>query len=387
MTGSTHKLFRRRKALGALCAPALLAIVLLSFRVPARAQDTPAKFDAVAARATSAREQNDIPRAIELYRQAVELNPKWPDGWWFLGLLQYGTDAYPGARDAFARYIELTPNAGPATALRGLCEYEIGDFPRALADIQKGLSLGAANQPRNAQILYFHEALLLAKAGWFEDALGVYASLATKADPNPEMLSALGSAGLRNPVLPKDIDPGQKDLFLAAGNAAFLFMSGHEADAHLAFQDLFTRFPSAQNAHLLYGYLLFAKDPDLAVAEFKRELEVSPANGTAHALLAWASLLGDNPAEALPNAQKAATEEPGVATAQLVLGRSLVGTGDVKSGLAHLEAALRIEPNNLETHLALAHAYAKAGRDKDAKRERVECLQRTSGEAQPVARP
>jgi Flp pilus assembly protein TadD len=76
-----------------------------------------------------------------------------------------------------------------------------------------------------------------------------------------------------------------------------------------------------------------------------------------------------------------------VATAQLVLGRSLVGTGDVKSGLAHLEAALRIEPNNLETHLALAHAYAKAGRDKDARRERMECLQRTSGEAQPVARP
>jgi hypothetical protein len=39
--------------------------------------------------ASAARAQNDIPRAIELYSRAVQVNPKWPDGWWFLGSLQY----------------------------------------------------------------------------------------------------------------------------------------------------------------------------------------------------------------------------------------------------------------------------------------------------------
>ncbi len=91
--------------------------------------------------------------------------------------------------------------------------------------------------------------------------------------------------------------------------------------------------------------------------------------------------------EALPNARKAAEEEPGVATAQLVLGRSLVETGDVQGGMPHLERALQIEPDNLETHLALVKAYSKAGRTQEAQRERLECLQRASREAPQVAQP
>jgi cytochrome c-type biogenesis protein CcmH/NrfG len=75
------------------------------------------------AQASEARMQNDVPRAIELYAQAVARNPSWSDGWWFLGSLQYGTGAYAAARDALSHYVELVPGAGPAFALRGLCEY------------------------------------------------------------------------------------------------------------------------------------------------------------------------------------------------------------------------------------------------------------------------
>jgi len=367
--------------------PLLLFVLLLPFQLGA--QESPAGFDAVAAAATSAREQNDPSRAIDLYRQAVQLNPKWPDGWWFLGLLEYGLDWYAEARDALTHYVDLTPNAGPALALRGLCEFETGEYAQSLTDIEHGLALGAANQPRNAQILYYHDALLLAHAGRFEGALEVYAKLAHDEQPNPELLTSIGLAGLRNAALPKEIiAANQTDPYLAAGNAAFLFMSGHESEAQAAFQDLFQRFPTAANAHLLYGYLLFAKDPDLAILEFKHELEITPANGTAHALLAWAYLLGDNPGGALPHAEKAVEEEPAVATAQLVLGKSQVDTGDVKGGTAHLEQALKLEPDNLEIHLALAKAYSKAGRKEDSVRERRECLLRSGGgEAAQVARP
>jgi len=51
--------------------------------------------------------------------QAVQLNPKWPEGWWYLGSLQYGAGSYSDARDALSRYIELTPSAGAAMAVRG----------------------------------------------------------------------------------------------------------------------------------------------------------------------------------------------------------------------------------------------------------------------------
>src|ERR1700722_2154504 len=141
------------------------------------AQTRSDSFDEVSARAAAAREQGDVQRAIELYRQGLQLNAKWADGWWFLGSLHYGTDEYTAARDALTHFIELTPSAGPALALRGLCEFEIGEYDQALNDIQRGISLGAANQPRNEKILRYHEALLLTHMGNFEGGLQRYAAL------------------------------------------------------------------------------------------------------------------------------------------------------------------------------------------------------------------
>jgi cytochrome c-type biogenesis protein CcmH/NrfG len=86
----------------------VLALALLT--TLSAAQSSPASFDSLTQSAAAAREQGDFPRAIEPYRHAVQLDPKWPDGWWFLGSLQYGTNACAPARDALTHYIDL---AGP----------------------------------------------------------------------------------------------------------------------------------------------------------------------------------------------------------------------------------------------------------------------------------
>jgi tetratricopeptide (TPR) repeat protein len=365
-------------------APPALTLALLT--TLGAAQSSPASFDSVTQSAAAAREQGDLARAIDLYRQAVEINPKWQDGWWFLGSLQYGINAYAPARDALTHYIDLAGSPGPALALRGLCEFETGEYPQALQDIERGLALGAANRPRNEQILRYHEAMLLTRAGKFEDALRSYASLA-QSPTNPELLLGAGLAGLRTPVLPKDAPAGQQDLYMAAGNAALRFMAAGNENAQPAFQELFQRFPSAANAHYLYGYLLFATDPDQGVVEFKRELEIAPSNAAASAMLSWACLLQNDPAQALPYAQKSAAEQPTLPLAQLVLGRALVETSQVPDGLEHLEKALQMEPMNLEVHLALAKAYSKSGRNEEARHERLVCLEITGNGATNVARP
>src|ERR1700690_4144995 len=110
----------------------MVACLLLTVCGTAAAQANPASFSDVVARALAARDANDLPGAIELYQQALKLKSQWPDGWWFLGSLQYGTGAYGAARDALSRYLELTPNAAPALAMRGLCEFETGDYPSSL---------------------------------------------------------------------------------------------------------------------------------------------------------------------------------------------------------------------------------------------------------------
>ena len=369
------------------CAPLSALLIALALPSTAAAQIPSHGQGDLIAEAAAARMQNDVPRAISLYSQAVERNPKWPDGWWFLGSLQYGTGAYDSAEEALSRYLQMVPNAGPALALRGLCEFETGKYSQSAADIQQGIALGAANQPRNEQILRYHEAQAQTRVGDYENALKSYTFFAKNGVTNPELLVAIGLAGLRMPLLPKDVPQEQQPLLTAAGDAAYRFLAGDETSAAQAFQQLFQHFPDAPNTHFLYGYLLFATDPDEALTEFLQELKVSPSSADANVMAAWALLLRNRGPEALPYAEAAVKLQPTLPSAQLVLGRSLMEAGDLEQGMEHLEKALQLEPNNLETHLALAKAYSKSGRDDKARRERTICLQLTSGHGEAGEHP
>lgn len=363
-------------------------LALFAF-VPASvgAQEHAAGFDDVAAQAAAARDVNDASRAIQLYTQALQLDPKWTDGWWFLGTLQYGTGAYVPAADAFSHFLALKPDAAPATAMRGLCEFETGNYLQSLNDIEHALSLGAANDPRNAQILRYHEALLQTRLGQFQAALKSYSFFAERKISNPELLVAIGLAGLRMPLLPKDVSADDTALVSAAGEAALQFMEGDEKGAKEKFDALFQRFPTAQNAHYFYGYLMYTFDPDSALPEFEKELEVAPNNANALIMLSWSLLMRSRAGDALPYAKRAGEQEPQLAAAQLVFGRALLDTGDVAGGIEHLEQGLKLEPDNLEIHIALAKAYSKSGRSEDARRERMLCLQMTQDSATRLANP
>jgi tetratricopeptide (TPR) repeat protein len=366
---------------------ALLFLLPVFIVTPAGAQNASPTFADVIAKADAARVQNDLPQAIELYNQAVQLKPDWPDGWWYLGSMQYATNAYPAAIDALTHYLQLVPKAAPAFALRGLSEFETGEYSGSLQDIQQALALGAANQSRNAEILRYHEGLAQTRTGRFQDALQTYKVFAQKGVNNPELLVAIGLAGLQMPLLPKDFPPDQQDLVTATGDAAYRFMAGGEKDADPAFQQLFQRYPTTANVHYLYGYLLFPTDPDKALVEFKHELEITPSNAAANEMLAWSYLTEADAANALPYAQKAAAQNPTLPGVQLVFGRSLSETGNLNDGIEHLEKALQGEPNNLEIHIALATAYSKSGRKEDARRERLWCLQAADNGAKQVAQP
>jgi tetratricopeptide (TPR) repeat protein len=352
------------------------------------AQAHPASFSDMASRATAARDANDVPGAIELYQQALKVNSQWSDGWWFLGSLQYGAGAYDAGRDALSHYLEIIPNAAPALAMRGLCEFEIAEYEKSLSDIERALALGAANQPRNEKILRYHEALLLTRTGRFEDALRSYAFFThDAADSNPELLLAIGLAGLRTALLPKELKVDHQELYISAGKASFDFMKGDKETARVEFQQLFQRVPPVRNAHYLFGYLLYASDPDAAEVEFKNELELNPSNSAAEVMLAWIPLLTNDGSAALPHARKAVAQDPTLPSAQLVLGRALTETGDPKGGIENLEKTAQLQPDNLEVHLALAKAYSKSGRKEDARRERLLCLEMTKNDTAPTTHP
>ena len=362
----------------------LFAALILCGRLTA--QSSSANFDEIAADAAAARDVNDAPRAIQLYTQALQLNSKWQDGWWSLGLLQYGTGSFAAAADALSHLVDLNAEAGQALALRGLCEFETRNYSQSLADIQKGLTLGAATDAHNEQILRYHQAMLLTRLERYQDALRAYAVFAEHKLSNPELMIAIGLAGLRMPLLPEDVKPDQQPLLTAVGEATFKFMAGDGQGAQEAFNDVFRRFPAAKMVHFHYGNLLYAFGADAAAPQFKKELDIDPDNENALALLAWSLLMEGKAGEALPYAKRIAEKRPEWPTSQLALGRALVDTGDVTTGLQHLEQALKLQPDNIEIHIALAKAFSKSGRDGDARRERELSLQMSQNRA-PLAHP
>lgn len=345
--------------------------------------------------ASAARESNDVPRAIALYRQATQVDPQYADAWWFLGFLSYAADDYAGARSALSHFIDLKPPAGPAMALRGLCEFETRDYEASLADIDQAIALGAANQPRNEQILRTHQGLLLTRAGKFERAMQSYLLLAHEGVNTPAVTLGLGMAGLRIAALPEELPVERQEVALAAGEAALQVVSAPPAAAGAgaspgaeAFAAFFARYPTEPEAHYLYGYLLFAAEPEAAVAQFEQELAVdrpaSHASAPAHAMVAWAALMRGDPQAALGPASDAVSADATLPLGQLVLGRALLETGASAAGTQHLEMARKLEPDNLETHLALARAYSTTNHPDEARRERLLCLQLTEDHA---ARP
>lgn len=353
---------------------AVIALFLTLICLRANAQEAAPQFDDLAARAAAARDAGNLPLAIQLYGQAEQLKPDWAEGWFYLGMLQYSNNGFNEAIEAFNHLLQLQPGAPPALALRGLCEFETGAYDDSLRDLEQAVAKGAANEPRNEQIIRYHYAQLLARAARFQDAILQYWFFATHHLDDPDLLLGLGLAGMRNQTLPKDIPASDRPMYEAAGNAGYVFLSGNSQEADALFTQLFERYPTAPNLHFFYGVLLFTHAPNLAVDQFQSEVAVAPTNIPAHGILAYSLMIDGRYAQALPEAELAIAAAPEMEMAKIALGRSLAETGDTTRAADLLKQVLQQDPKNLEAHLGMAVVYSRTGNREDAYRERMVCL-------------
>jgi tetratricopeptide (TPR) repeat protein len=360
-----------RKIQKRACARILLSMAVLCVCLSARAQTAQPQFDELAARAAHARDAGNLPQATELYRQATALKPDWREGWWYLGLLQYSANQYPAAIDALTHLLQLEPHAVPALALRGLSEFETAAYDDSLRDMDMAVAHGAASDPRNAQILRFHLAQLLARAGRFQDALAQYGFFAKDKVENPDMDAGIGMAGMRVAALPGDAPPQDRALHEAAGRAGWQLLAGNSMDADASFRKLFAQYPMARNLHYMYGFLLFPHDAAMAEEQFKQELAVAQDNNTARAMLAFTLMIAGRYSEARTEGERALAAEPDMALAQIALGRALGETGEYARGEELLKKVLAVDSQNEEARMGLIAIYSHTGRSEEARRERL----------------
>ena len=358
------------------------ALVLLFF-LPAAATQAPpphrapagaAAFDRLAQEAGEARQARETVQAIALYSRALKLKPEWKEGWWYLGTLYYEQDKFPECRNSFQRLTLLEKQGAAGWSMLGLCEFGAKEYDLALAHLRQGQQLGVSGVPGIDEVARYHLALLLTRGESYEKSLDLFLELAQSGKDDPAMIAAAGIAALRKPLLPEDVPSAERELAYLAGQAVWDIGARRPSQAQKDFEALLAKYPNAPGVHYLYGSYLLQQEPDKAIPELQKEIQISPDHVPARVQIAFEYLRREEFAKGIPYAQEAARLAPDAAIVHTALGRLLAESGDLKGGVAELERAEKLAPDSPQPSIALASAYAKMGRNEDAARERREFL-------------
>ena len=328
----------------------------------------------LAREAGAARDANRPEEALKLYQQAVRVAPKWKEGWWHIGAIQYGLDQYEKCREAFRRFVAIDPSLSAGFAFLGLCEFQTKEFGPALEHLEKGFSLGLPNDQQLSDVAIYHTALLQTKAGNFERGLLLCRILARKGLESPELVAIAGIASLRRPIFPHELPPEDRAVTFKLGAAMLAGGQTPVEEVLRRLDEVATEYPNTPNVNYSYATVLLAQDPDKAVNVLKRELEISPDHLPSLVSLAFEYLKRGEPDNARPYAEKAARLAPGSFAARTCFGRVLLESSDadIPNAILELEAAAKLAPDSPQVQFSLASAYARAGRKQDAAKARAE---------------
>lgn len=355
----------------------VFAVLLCSFAVigvrKGQAQTESSSFSDLKQRAEQARRSNNTEEQVALYRKAVTLRSSWGEGWWYLGTGLYDLRRFDEALRAFQTLSRIDVNDGSPWALMGLCQFALKSYPESLRSFLRADELGVGANQEMALSVRYHMAILLNLSGQFEWARDRLAAFSWLGDVSEPIIAAVGINALRMQVLPADLPPGKKDLVMKAGRASWEpSLAGHPEEALQAFQELIAEYPKEPNLHYAYGVRLLDNDPEGALREFQKELEINPSQVVARVQIVFLKLKQGESEEALPLAREAVKLAPDYFLAHNALGRTLLAAGQTATAIPELQTAVRLEPQSPENHFDLAEAYRAAGRKAEATKEQAE---------------
>jgi tetratricopeptide (TPR) repeat protein len=337
-------------------------------------------FDQLSQRAASARDDNRLDEAISLYRRALAFRPKWAEGWWSLGTIEYDRSDYAAAAADLKRLLPLAPKDGTAQAMLGLCEFELGQDKPALSDLQAGSSLGLASDRQLQEVVYYHEGTLLLRSGHFKIAQATFALLCKQDIETERVDDGMGMSVLR--ALPNEAptaDSTDAAVIRQVGHAACLVALKRFDEANGNYNRLLESDPAFPNIHYAFGLALIeSNDIPRAVDQFKIAISQNPGNAAARLEIA-AALYKVDSATALPYAEEAARLNPRQPFAHYLLGLLLLDTDHTTQAIPELEIAAKAFPREKRIFFALASAYSRAGRRQDAEKARASFEQLNRG--------
>jgi predicted Zn-dependent protease len=364
-------------------------LILAAAWMPAQTPATPAKdgFDDLARRAQAALDSRPE-EAAGLYKQALAIQPRWPEGWLYMGGALYQSGRYAEATDALRKGVELAPGIGTGWALLGLSESQLEDQDQALADIRKGEDLGLGGKADFETAVRVRAAQLLIRSSAFDEALAQLEPLAKHHDSPPAVEEAMGLCVLGMPDDAGQIPPQRRAVVDLAGKAAWAFASQRPDAAAEGYRQLLAQYPNEPGVHYANGLYLMETDLTAALAELQKEVKSNPKHWPALLVIASIEIRQGAPEQAIESLQAALKAVPAKYRwlCHTDLGRADLAVDKVDGAIAELENAVRQMPSSASVHFFLAQAYRQAGRKADADRERAE-FEKMKAQQDPLGVP
>jgi tetratricopeptide (TPR) repeat protein len=317
--------------------------------------------------ADAAREAGNLADASALYRKGLVLKPDWTEGWWSLGTILYDQNEYAQAAQAFRRVVNLAPNYGTAWVMLGLCEFELGQDGASLRHIEKGKSLGIANDSQLQNVVLYHDGVLLRREGRFEAAGEALRKLCATGVQSVPVEQALGLSVLHmERISSSEAERTGLEVVRRVGGAECLATRGEFGEARQIYQSLVSNHPDNPNLYDGYGsFLLELHDTKNAEKEFRQAIKADPGQVTARLQIAAIQYRVDSQA-GLQYAEEAVKLDPRLPFGHYLLGLLLVDTKQYQEAIPQLEMARAAFSGVPNLYYALGTAYSRSGRKRDA---------------------
>ena len=345
-------------------------------------------FRRLSEQAAQASQENRLSDATALYRRALRLRPRWAEGWWSLGTLQYDQNQYAQAAASFEKLIALRPDNGTAHAMLGLCQVELNQDGPAIKNLSLARRLGVQNDARLQHVVLFQTSRAQLRKRQFGDAIDALTLLVKDGVRSDEVVTALGMAALRiEPQhVPDENTPG-RDVVARVGRAQLLTILKDFSQAKQIFLLLSTEYPTYPELHFAFGrFLLDASETDQAIAEFGKELQQNPHHVSALLEIAAVRYRVDS-ADGVRYAEQAVSISPELPFAHYLLGLLYLDTDRAAEAVPELETARKSFTRQAQVYFALGNAYAKVGRKEDAARMRAEFTRLNAAEKAQKQQP
>ncbi len=323
-------------------------------------------------------QQGQNAQAEQVWKAIAEANPKNPEPFAHMGLLEARQENYAAAIANYRQALKLAPSMQGLEMNLGLAYFKAAQFPEAIQVFSAALREQPSDSPAAQRLVILLGMAHYAMGDYFVAI--PYLQRATKEDPQslPLRLTLAHSClwskqydcvlAVDKEILALNADSAEADMLV--GEA--LDEKGDDAGAIEQFRNAAAADPKEPNVHFGLGYLLWKEQHfDEAAKEFQAELENDSADQRARAYLGDSLVELNQYQQAQPELEAAARDSsaPNMAMVHRDLGVVYAEAGRKEEAANELLKAIELDPKDVSPHWRLGKLYQSMGKKEEAREQ------------------